>query len=80
MSAGNSLKQEIISACANIGNKSVADLLTTCKATAFGADDDDKSKYVCVCVWVVCVRACVCVCVCVCVRVCDYTLLYHTLG
>ncbi len=71
MSAGNSLKQEIISACANIGNKSVADLLTTCKATAFGADNDDKSKYVWVCVCV-CVPVCVCVCVCacVCVRVC----------
>ena len=45
VSAGNSLKQENISACANIGNKAVAELLTTCKATAFGADNaDDRNK------------------------------------
>ena len=45
VSAGNSCKQEHISACANIGRKAVNDLLTACKSAAMNAEnDDDKSK------------------------------------
>ena len=46
MAAGNSCKQTDVSACANLGRKAVADLLSACKAAAMKADNDaDRARY-----------------------------------
>ena len=45
VAAGNSCKQVDVSACANLGRKAVTELLETCKAAAYGADNDaDKQR------------------------------------
>jgi talin len=45
VAAGNSCKQVDVSACANLGRKAVAELLETCKAAAYRADNDtDRNR------------------------------------
>lgn len=47
VAAGNSLKQVDVSACANLGNKAVGELLKTCMGTSLLAEgDDDRDRSV----------------------------------